>query len=79
MAQLANGRVYVSDASMDQRFSWTNAERGGAEENQTWDRDGGQGREFMYKLDSANTTSNPDGTPNGWVPDPDQFVIHTDK
>jgi hypothetical protein len=31
----------------------------------------------MYKYNSENTASNPDGSPNGWTPDPGQFVIYT--
>jgi len=31
----------------------------------------------MYKYENANTVASPDGSPNGWVPDPDQFVIRT--
>jgi hypothetical protein len=26
-----------------------------------------------------NTVSNPDGSPQGWRPDPNQFVLHTDR
>jgi ABC-type branched-subunit amino acid transport system substrate-binding protein len=79
MAALANGSVWNTDSDLDQRFSYTPAERGGSYENQTWSSDGGQGREFMYKYDSSNTVSHPDGTPSGWVPDPDQFVIRTNN
>jgi ABC-type branched-subunit amino acid transport system substrate-binding protein len=79
MAQLGNGDVYASDASLDQRFSYTKAERGGTQDSQTWNRNYGQGREFIYKYNTTNTASNPDGSPNGWQPDPDQFVIYTDK
>jgi ABC-type branched-subunit amino acid transport system substrate-binding protein len=78
MAALSNG-VWQTDADMDQKFSYTPAERGGSYENQTWSSDEGQGREFMYKYDNANTVSHPDGTPSGWVPDPDQFVIRTNN
>jgi hypothetical protein len=45
----------------------------------TWNHYYGQAREFMYKYTSANTISSPDGTPNGFVPDPNQFVIYTWK
>ena len=79
MAQLASGDVYATDASLDQRFSYTKAERGGSGDNQTWDPNGGQGREFMYKYNGTNTTANPDASPNGFEPDPDQFVIYTNK
>jgi ABC-type branched-subunit amino acid transport system substrate-binding protein len=75
MAQLSNGDVYPADASLDQRFSWRASERNG----DNWDHNMGQGREFMYKYGSTNTVSNPDGSPNGWTPDPDQFVIYTWK
>jgi hypothetical protein len=75
MAQLNNGDVYSADTDMDQRFSWANSERGGS----NWSHDLGQGREFMYKYTSANTVSNPDGTPNGFQPDPNEFVIYTWK
>ena len=75
MAELDNGTVWQSDASLDQRFSYVQAERTGND----WNHDYGQGREFMYKYNSENTKSNPDGSPNGWQPDPDQFVIYTWK
>jgi ABC-type branched-subunit amino acid transport system substrate-binding protein len=73
MAQLANGEVYSADASLDQRFSWTPAERYG----QNWNPEYGQGREYMYKYTSTNTVADPNGTPSGFTPDPDQFVIYT--
>ena len=38
-----------------------------------------QGREFMYRYVSPQTAANPDGAPNGFVPDESQFVIHTDR
>jgi hypothetical protein len=75
MAQLSNGDVYASDTSMDQHFSWAPTERNG----DNWSHDNGQGREFMYKYNSPNTVSNPDGTPNGFAPDPSQFVLHTNE
>jgi len=75
MAQLSNGDVYASDASMDQRFSWARTERSG----DNWSHDNGQGREFMYKYNSSNTVANPDGSPNGFAPDPNQFVVHTNE
>jgi ABC-type branched-subunit amino acid transport system substrate-binding protein len=75
MAQLGNGQVYSADASLDQRFSWTPAERYG----QNWNPEYGQGREFMYKYTSTNTVSDPNGTPSGFQPDPDQFVIYTNR
>jgi ABC-type branched-subunit amino acid transport system substrate-binding protein len=75
MAQLDNGTVYTSDASLDQRFSYVNSERYGDK----WDHNMGQGREFIYKYDSTNTVSNPDGSPNGFSPDDKQFIIYTWK
>jgi hypothetical protein len=75
MQQLGNGDVYSADASLDQRFSWRQSERNGDNWNHEW----GQGREFMYKYDSTNTVSNPDGSPNGFSPDDNQFVIYTWK
>jgi ABC-type branched-subunit amino acid transport system substrate-binding protein len=75
MAQLSNGDVYASDAAMDQRFAWNAAERG----QSGWSPNNGQGREFMYKYTSSNTRANPDGSPNGFIPDPDQFIVHTHK
>jgi ABC-type branched-subunit amino acid transport system substrate-binding protein len=75
MAELGNGTVWASDPSLDQRFQYVNGERSG----NTWNHDYGQGREFIYKYNSENTVANPDGTPNGWEPDPDQFVIYTSK
>ncbi len=73
MATLGNGTVWKSDASLDQKFQYVDSERNGS----NWSRDLGQGREFMYKYENSNTRSNPDGTPNGWQPDPTQHVIFT--
>ncbi len=75
MDVLGNGTVWQSDASLDQRFSYVNSERQGND----WERQYGQGREFMYKYTSTNTVSNPDGSPSGFAPDQDQFVIYTWK
>ncbi len=75
MAQLGNGDVYSADASLDQRFSWKQSERQGNDWNKQW----GQGREFMYKYTSTNTVSNPDGSPSGFSPDESQYVIYTWK
>jgi len=75
MAVLGNGTVWASDADMDQKFSWVSTERTG----DNWNHEYGQGREFIYKYTSSNTVANPDGTPQGWIPDPDQFVIYTWK
>jgi ABC-type branched-subunit amino acid transport system substrate-binding protein len=78
MAALGNGQVWRTDADMDQKFSYTPAERGGAYGSQTWSDEDAQGREFMYKYTSTNTTAKPDGSPSGWEL-ADQGVIHTDK
>jgi len=75
VAALGNGTVWTADASLDQRFSYAAAERTG----DNWSHDMGQGREFMYRYDSTNTVSSPDGTPTGYSPDPGQFVIYTWK
>jgi ABC-type branched-subunit amino acid transport system substrate-binding protein len=72
MTQLSNGDVYRADASLDQKFSWTDAERYG----DNWNAEMGQGREFMYKYTSVNTVGRPNGSPSGFVPDPTRFVIH---
>jgi hypothetical protein len=72
---LGGGAGWKSDASLDQKFSYVPTERSG----NSWNHDMGQGREFMYKMDSTNTTANPDGSSNGLQPDPDQFVICTWK
>ncbi|MGQ0844160.1 MAG: ABC transporter substrate-binding protein, partial [Sporichthyaceae bacterium] len=77
MDALGNGTVWKTDASLDQKFSYSPAERGGSYENQTWSRDMGQGREFMYEYTGANTVSKPDGSPSGWKPAKDKFVIYT--
>jgi len=77
MAALSNGAVWQTDADMDQKFSYAPAERGGSYENQTWNHEDAQGREFMYKYANSDTVSHPDGTPSGWEPDPGEFVIHT--
>ncbi|MGQ0464366.1 MAG: ABC transporter substrate-binding protein [Sporichthyaceae bacterium] len=45
MAELGNGTVWKSDASLDQRFSYVATERSGA----NWDRNLGQGREFIFR------------------------------
>jgi hypothetical protein len=75
MAEEDNGTVWQADASLDQRFAYTPAER----TSDHWSHDYGQGREFMYKYTSTNTVSNPDGSPNGFQPDPNRFVIYTWK
>ncbi len=75
MAVLGNGTVWQSDASLDQRFQYVNSERQG----DNWNKDYGQGREFIYKYTSTNTVSNPDGSPSGFTPDESQFVIYTSK
>ncbi len=77
MAQLGNGDVYAADASLAQSWSCTKAERGGSGTEQTWSAEQGQGREYMYKYENSNTIANPDGTPSGFRPDPDQFEIYT--
>jgi hypothetical protein len=77
MAQLGNGDIYAADASLDQRFSYNKEERGGSSDQQTWNPNNGQGHEYMYKYTSTNTVSNPDGTPSGFQPDPNQFEIYT--
>jgi len=74
-AQLGNGTVWKADASLDQRFAYTGPERYGS----NWSHDYGQGREFMYKYTSAHTVANPDGSPSGFEPDPNEFVINTWK
>jgi hypothetical protein len=73
MAVLGNGTVWKADATLDQKFQYTPAERG-----QTgWSRTNGQGREFMYKYTGVNTVGDDDGSPQGFRPDPDKFVIYT--
>jgi ABC-type branched-subunit amino acid transport system substrate-binding protein len=75
MAVLGSDKTWKSDATLDQTWTWVKTERGAPGTG----RPGlGQNREFIYKYDDPNTLSNPDGTPNGWKPDPDQFVIYTD-
>jgi ABC-type branched-subunit amino acid transport system substrate-binding protein len=73
VAELSNGQVFAADASLDQKFSYRPSERYGKD----WSTELGNGREFMYKYTGANTVANPDGSPNGFVPDPGQFVIYT--
>ncbi len=75
MATLGNGTVWQADASLDQRFSYVSSERQG----DNWNKEYGQGREFIYKYTSTNTVSNPDGSPVGFTPDDKQFVIYTWK
>jgi hypothetical protein len=75
MAEWDNGTTWQADSSLDQRFQYTPAER----TSDNWSHDYGQGREFMYKYTSTNTVSNPDGSPNGFAPDTDQFIIYTNK
>jgi hypothetical protein len=77
MAELGNGQAWSSDSSLDQKFTYTRAERGGDYGDQTWNSQQAQGREFMYKYTSTNTASSPDGSSSGWTPDPHQFVITT--
>jgi hypothetical protein len=75
MAEENNGTVWQADSSLDQRFSYVQSERTG----DNWSSDMGQGREFMYKYTSTNTVANPDGSPSGFAPDDQQFVIYTNK
>ncbi|HEX3830191.1 MAG TPA: ABC transporter substrate-binding protein [Sporichthyaceae bacterium] len=75
MAEWNNGTVWQADSSLDQRFQYTPSERSG----NNWQTNYGQGREFMYQYTSTNTVANPDGSPNGFAPDPTQFVIYTSK
>ncbi len=75
MATLGNGTIWKADASLDQKFQYINSERTG----NNWNKEQGQGREFIYKYTSTNTVSNPDGSPSGFAPDTDQFVIYTWK
>jgi len=75
MDKLGNGTVWKADASLDQQFQYVASERGG----ENWSKENGQGREFMYKYASTNTVSNPDGSPSGFEPDKDQYVIYTSK
>ena len=80
MAQLSNGTVWHADASMSQRFSWKPSERltpDDVKNGTLTNQDLGQGREFMYKYTSSNTVANPDGSPSGFAPDPDLFIITT--
>jgi ABC-type branched-subunit amino acid transport system substrate-binding protein len=70
MAVLASNRIWKSDASLDQRFSWRPAERG-----DDFASDLANGREFMYEYTSANTVGNPDGSPSGFAPADKGFVI----
>ena len=80
MTQLANGTVWHADASMSQRFSWKPSERltpDDVKNGTLTNQDLAQGREFMYKYTSSNTVGNPDGSPSGFAPDPDLFVITT--
>jgi uncharacterized protein YvpB len=91
IAQLSNGSVYATDASMDQKFSWKPEERLTPDQvrsGSTTDQHLAQGREFMYRYDSTNTVANPNGTPNGFVADGPggpsyegngQFVLYTGK
>jgi hypothetical protein len=59
---------------------WTNTTgRQSERSGNNWNKEWGQGREFMYKYTSTNTVSNPDGSPSGFEPDRDEFVIHTWK
>jgi ABC-type branched-subunit amino acid transport system substrate-binding protein len=80
MTQLANGTIWYSDASMSQRFSWKPSERltpDDVKNGTLTDQDLAQGREFMYKYTSSNTVGNPDGSPSGFAPYPDLFVLTT--
>jgi ABC-type branched-subunit amino acid transport system substrate-binding protein len=80
MTQLANGTIWHADASMSQRFSWKPSERltpDDVKNGTLTDQDLAQGREFMYKYNSSNTVGNPDGSPSGFAPDPDMFVLTT--
>lgn len=71
VATLGNGTVWKADASLDQRFQYVAGERRG----NNWNRRYGQGRAFVYRYDGRDTLADPDGSPHGWTPDPDQFVV----
>jgi hypothetical protein len=71
MAVLGSNRIWKSDASLDQSFSWRPAER-----HDDYTGSLANGREFMYRYSSSNTVANPDGSPSGFTPDDKQFVIH---
>lgn len=72
VAELGNGIVWKTDASLDQRFQYTAAERS----SEGWSPHNAQGREFMYKYTSSDTVANPDGSPSGFEP-AENFVIST--
>jgi hypothetical protein len=65
------GSFFQTDPSLDQKFWWNSNER--------FNNAGGGRREFIYKYTSSNTVANPDSSPHGFAPDPDQFVIHDDQ
>jgi len=61
------GRAWDAGPGLGQKWMWAPGERM---------KDGtGSRKEYMYKYTSANTVAKEDSTPNGFVPDPDKFVI----
>jgi hypothetical protein len=62
-----NSQEWDAGPGLDQKFMYAPGQRNKA--------DSGNLNEYMYKYTDANTTGNRDGSPHGFVPDPDRFVI----
>ena len=74
MATLGNGTVWKSDASLDQKFVLRHSERQGT----NWSDEIRPGSRVHLQVQTRRTPSvTPTARPNGWQPDPDQFVIYT--
>ena len=62
-----NSQEWNAGPGLDQKFMYAPGQRN--------KDDTGNRSEYMYKYTDANTSGNKDGSPRGFVPDPDRFVI----
>jgi ABC-type branched-subunit amino acid transport system substrate-binding protein len=67
LMDVLNSQEWDAGPGLDQKFMYAPGQRKKA--------DTGNLREYMYKYTDANTAGNKDGSPRGFVPDPDKFVI----
>jgi ABC-type branched-subunit amino acid transport system substrate-binding protein len=67
LMDILNSQEWNAGPGLDQKFMYAPGQRNKA--------DTGDLNEYMYKYTDANTTGNRDGSPHGFVPDPDRFVI----
>ncbi|MGH9000365.1 MAG: ABC transporter substrate-binding protein [Acidimicrobiia bacterium] len=70
LMEVLNSQVWDSGPGLDQKFAWSPDARAGKGPDAH-----GARNEYMYKYTDADTSSNRDGSPQGFVPDPDRFEI----